>query len=234
MLASPPEADLRRALRVLLAAVLVVLVDLALSPASLRAGVAGTRTSEAVMTEPLLPERAPIASYVVYLNQHFGFSADVPSGWVIDDHFTVDSVYGFVVRYTVTGPPDSGSHFGFTELEFSMIPSTRVGGTIPDLATYASVSIEQKNAAGGTVVGDVSTTFLGRPAREIEIQYPQKRPFWDVPSFSPQVTVTVRTKYIVFEKDHHFFEVGIESTDSDWSLYAPAYDAAKSTMAFSP
>jgi len=222
------------ALAATIGALVAMLLGWTASPNAAFAGVAGIRTTEAVMTEPLLPERAPITAYSTYTNQHFNFTASVPAGWAIDDHFTIDSVFGFVIRYSITGPPDSGSHFGFTELEFSMVPTTEVGGTIPDLATYATTSKLEKNVIGGTIVSDVSTSLLGLPAREIEIQFTEKRPPWNVPLFSPQVSVIVRKKWLAFEKDHHFFEINIESTDADWSLYLPAYDTAKNTLAFTP
>jgi hypothetical protein len=204
------------------------------SPGPIEASLPGSATSEDIMTDPLLAESAPIASYATYTNTHFRFSVQVPSDWQLDEHFTPDDTFAFVCRYTFTGPPDSVSHVGFTELEFREVPTAEFGGVYATLAAYASATIPEKNVVGGTVVSDVATTILGLPAREIQIEYSESRPEHEVLTPDPQVPVTVRQKWITFEKDRHFHEIGLISTTADWALYEPAYTTAKSTIAFLP
>jgi len=209
-----------------------LLAVMLLAVAPLPAGVAGTSSSELLMTEPLLPERQPITSFVPYTNTHSGFALDVPSGWRIQAHYLEDLVFGYTLWYSVTGPPDSASHFGFNQLEVTAVPKADFGGLLPSLSDYIALSRDEYTRPSATLVLDTATTFLGTPARELEIQYTDTRP--EYAATGGPTTVTAIRRWLIFEHAHHFFEIAFVTTSADRALYQPAYDTAKSTFTFLP
>lgn len=192
----------------------------------------GYHTSEAIMTEPLLPPRQLPEPYVGYDNGHFDFTALVPQAWTLYEHYDEDRVFGHVVRYIFVGPPDSESAVGFTTIEFRFVPSTQMGGTIPTLEDYVNETLVQKNRTNGSVViPPAEASFLGQGGKEMMIEYQTERPAVGSED-TPSLLVTTQKKWICVERNGYFVELSIHSSSEDFDFYQPVYEQAKSSMSF--
>jgi len=164
-----------------------------------------------------------IEGYRTYRNARHGISFERPSNWRgierTDETYPDDLWAGFL------GPVSSNgiSHAG---LDVLVTPSDEMHRQFSTLGHYVEYLIQQNSGKNPAVVANETVTFAGLPAHDVTLEYRLQPIRSDIPD------TLMRTRWLVFERKGHYYELIYGATEEDFDVYSEAFERLISTFRF--